>query len=66
MNELALCYYAGRWVDADPAEAFRLWTRAADAGSREGAIRRAVVTVRQEADTPCPEQRSASAGTGGG
>jgi uncharacterized protein len=51
MNELALCYYAGRWVDVDAAEAFRLWSRAADAGSREGAIRRAVVTVRQDADT---------------
>ena len=51
MNELALCYYAGRWVGADPAEAYRLWTRSADAGSREGAIRRAVVTLRQDTDT---------------
>jgi TPR repeat protein len=51
MNELALCYYAGRWVEPDPAEAYRLWTRAADAGSREGMIRRAVVTLRQETDT---------------
>ncbi len=51
MNELALCYYAGRWVDPDPAEAMRLWTRAAEAGSREGMIRKAVVTVRQDADT---------------
>jgi uncharacterized protein len=51
MNELALCYYAGRWVDVDAVEALRLWSRAADAGSREGAIRRAVVTVRQDADS---------------
>lgn len=51
MNELALCYYAGRWVDPDPAEAMRLWSRAADAGSREGMIRKAVVTVRAETDT---------------
>ena len=51
MNELALCYYAGRWVDPDPAEAMRLWARAADAGSREGMVRKAVVTVRQGTDT---------------
>ncbi|MEI2653738.1 MAG: tetratricopeptide repeat protein [Microthrixaceae bacterium] len=51
MNELGLCYYAGRWVEADPAEAFRLWTRSADAGSREGMIRRAVVTLRQDTDS---------------
>lgn len=51
INELALCHYAGRWTDPNTGEARRLWSRSAGAGSREGMVRLAVVTVREEEDT---------------
>jgi len=51
MNELALCYFSGRWVVQDVQEARRLWLRAQALGSREAEIRLAVLEVRQPADS---------------
>jgi uncharacterized protein len=44
--ELGLCYYVGRWVPQDTGRAIELWRKAAEGGSREAAIRLAVVAVR--------------------
>ncbi len=44
--ELALAYYAGRWVSADQVKAGQLLKEAAKKGSAEAAVRQAVLAVR--------------------
>ncbi len=51
MNELALCFFAGRWVPQDKNEARSLWIRAVGLGSREAEIRLAVVEVQHPSDS---------------
>jgi TPR repeat protein len=51
MNELALCYFSGRWVPTDLQEAKRLWSRALALGSREADIRLAVIGVQHPEDS---------------
>lgn len=46
--ELALAYYAGRWVSANNAKADQLLQQAADKGSMEAAVRQAVLGVRRK------------------
>jgi TPR repeat protein len=48
--ELGLCYFGGRWVSPDRARAIDCWRRASSAGSMEGSIRVAMITVRTEGD----------------
>jgi len=43
--ELGLCYYTGRWTERDRTQAEVLWRRAERLGSREAAVRMAVVDV---------------------
>jgi hypothetical protein len=51
MNELALCYFSGRWVVQDQKQALELWARARDRGSKEAEIRMAVVDVQHPGDS---------------
>jgi uncharacterized protein len=51
MNELGLCYYAGRWTSTDPARAFEWWRRSRDAGNIEAEIRLAMDAVRNPRDS---------------
>ena len=44
--ELALCYYAGRWVERDPRKAADLWQEAAAQGSHDAHVRLAIMQVR--------------------
>lgn len=46
--ELALAYYAGRWVPVDAGEADRLLMEASRGGSVEAGVRRAVTIVRSD------------------
>jgi TPR repeat protein len=45
--ELGLAYYAGRWVQRAEHKALELWTRAEALGSREAAVRIAILAVRR-------------------
>jgi uncharacterized protein len=49
--ELGLCAFAGRWVEEDHPRAFALWREAAAAGSRDAAVRLAMVTLRETHDS---------------
>ena len=49
--ELGLCYYAGRWVPEDRAQAITLWKKAASLGSKEAQTRLAALAVRSEKDS---------------
>jgi uncharacterized protein len=51
MNELGLCYYAGRWTTADPARALEWWQRSRNAGNSEADIRLAMDAVRNSRDS---------------
>lgn len=46
--ELGLCYYSGRWVAEDRAQALALWKKAGAVGNREAVIRIAALSVRTE------------------
>lgn len=39
MIEAGICYYSGRWVEANKEKAIELWSRAAALGSREAQVR---------------------------
>ncbi len=45
--ELALCYYAGRWVSRNLDKANQLWLQAASLGSQEARVRIAITHVRE-------------------
>ena len=46
INELGLCYFAGRWVGADPVRARDEWRKAKSLGSFEAEIRLAMMDVQ--------------------
>jgi TPR repeat protein len=50
MVELGLCYFSGRWVEADRDRGVSYWRQAAALGDLEGAIREAMIIVRTEGD----------------
>jgi TPR repeat protein len=50
MIELGLCYHTGRWTERDRGRARALWLQAERLGSREAAVRLAVVDVAGEGE----------------
>ncbi len=55
MVELGLCYFSGRWVPQDKAEAARWWMRAAKEGSTDAKFRIAMLNVAGEIHSDPPD-----------